>query len=79
MLKIRLARAWKRNSPFYRVVLTEHSAPTKSWFKEVLGFYNPLSKEFKINDMDKIKKYLSTWTQFSPRVEKLMKENNLSV
>ncbi len=78
MLKIRLARAWKRNTPFYKVVLTEHSAPSKTWFKEVLGFYNPMSKEFKINDLDKVKKYLSTWTQFSPRVEKLMKDNNLS-
>lgn len=78
MLKIRLARAWKRNTSFYKVVLTEHSAPSKTWFKEVLGFYNSMSKEFKINDLDKVKKYLSTWTQFSPRVEKLMKDNNLS-
>lgn len=79
MLKIRLARAWKKNSPFFKIVLTEHTRPTKSGFKEVLGFYNPMSKEFKINDLEKIKKYLSTWTQFTPRVEKLMKDNNLSV
>ncbi len=79
MLKIRLARAGKRNSPFFKIVLTEHSSPSKSGYKEVLGFYNPLSKEFKIKDLDKVKKYLSTWTQFSPRVEKLMKDNNLSI
>ena len=52
MLKIRLARAGKRNSPFFRVVLTEHTAPSKSGYKEVLGFFNPISKEFK-----EIKKY----------------------
>ena len=47
MLKIRLSRAGKRNSPFFRVVLTEHSAAAKHGYKEVLGFYNPLSKELR--------------------------------
>lgn len=79
MLKIRLARAWKRNSPFFRVVLTEHTAPSKNWYKEVLGFYNPMSKEFKVNDVEKIKKYVSNWVQFSERVVKLMKVNNISL
>ena len=55
MLKIRLARAGKRNSPFFRVVLTEHTAPSKSGYKEVLGFFNPISKEFKI-DLEASKK-----------------------
>ena len=79
MLKIRLARAGKRNSPFFKIVLTEHTAATKSWYKEVLGFYNPISKEFKLKELDKIKKYLSTWTQFSPRVAKLIKDNNVAL
>lgn len=79
MLKIRLARAWKKNSPFFRVVLTEHSAPTKSWYKEVLGFFNPISKEFKLNDLESIKKYISNGAQLSPRVEKLVKTNNISL
>jgi len=79
MLKIRLARAWKRNLPFFRVVLTDHTKPAKNWYKEILGFYNPISKEFKIKDVEKVKKYISTWTQFSPRVEKLMKDNNIAL
>lgn len=79
MLKIRLARAWKRNMPFFRVVLTEHTAAAKHWYKEVLGFYNPISKEFKIKDLDKVKSYASNWVQLSPRVEKLLKQNNVSV
>ena len=78
MLKIRLARAWKKNSPFFRVVLTEHTAPTKSGFQEVLGFFNPISKEFKINDLEAVKKYISHGAQLSPRVEKLMKTNNIA-
>lgn len=79
MLKIRLARAWKKNSPFFRVVLTEHTAPCKTGYKEVLGFFNPISKEFKLNDLEAIKKYISNWAQFSPRIEKLMKMNNISL
>ncbi len=79
MLKIRLARAWKKNSPFFRVVLTEHTASTKSGYKEVLGFFNPISKEFKLNDLEAIKKYISNGVQLSPRVEKLVKTNNISL
>lgn len=79
MLKIRLARAGKRNSPFFRVVLTEHTAPTKSWYKEVLGFFNPISKEFKLNNLEAIKTYVSHGAQLSERVEKLMKTNNITL
>ena len=79
MLKIRLARAGKRNSPFFRVVLTEHTAPTKSWYKEVLGFFNPISKDFKLNNLEAIKTYISHGAQLSERVEKLMKTNNITL
>jgi small subunit ribosomal protein S16 len=79
MLKIRLARAGKKNSPFFRLVLTEHTAAAKHGYKEILGFFNPLTKEFKVNDLDKVKKYISTGAQFSDRVVKLMKMNNISL
>lgn len=79
MLKIRLSRVWKRNSPFFRVVLTEHTAAPKSWYKEVLGFFNPISKEFKLNNLELVKKYISNWAKLSPRVEKLIKINGISL
>lgn len=79
MLKIRLSRAGKRNMPFFRLVVTEHTAAAKHGYKEVLGFYNPISKEFKIKDLDKVKTYVKNGVQFSPRVEKLMKQNNVSI
>jgi small subunit ribosomal protein S16 len=79
MLKIRLARAGKRNSPFFRVVLTEHTAPSKSGYKDVLGFYNPISKEFSLKDAEKVKTYLSQWVQLSPRIQKLVKMNNIAL
>ncbi len=79
MLKIRLSRAGKRNMPFFRVVVTEHTKAAKHGYKEVLGFYNPFSKEFKIKDIEKVKKYASNGVQFSPRVQKLMEANNISL
>lgn len=79
MLKIRLSRAGKKNMPFFRIVVTEHTAAVKHWYKEVLGFYNPISKEFKIKDLEKVKTYISNGVQFSPRVEKLLKLNNISI
>jgi ribosomal protein S16 len=65
--------------PFFRVVLTQHEKAAKHWYKEVLWFYNPISKELKLKDLNKIKTYASNWVQFSPRVEKLMKQNNVSI
>ena len=79
MLKIRLSRAWKKDAAFFRVVLTEHTAAAKHGYKEVLGFYNPFTKEFKLKDLNKIKAFLANGVQLSPRVEKLVKTNNISL
>lgn len=79
MLKIRLSRAGKTNMPFFRVVLTEHTRAPKHGYKEVLGFYNPITKEFKIKDIEKIKTYVSHGAQLSPRVTKLMETNKISL
>jgi ribosomal protein S16 len=79
MLKIRLARTWKQWTPTFRVVLTEHTAPSKTWYKEVLWNYNAITKAFTITDEKKIKQLLSNGVQLTPRVEKLMKLANISL
>jgi len=79
MLKIRLSRAGKKNMPFFRMVLTDHTRASKHGYKEVLGFYNPFSKEFKVKDIDKLKRYSSNGVQFSPRVLKLLETNKISL
>lgn len=79
MLKIRLSRGGKKNSAFFRIVVTEHTRSATHGFKEVLGFYNPFTKEFKIKDLEKVKQYVSNWVAFSPRVEKLIKANNIAI
>jgi small subunit ribosomal protein S16 len=79
MLKIRLSRAGKRNMPFFRIVLTEHTKAAKHGYMKVLGFFNPISKEFKIKDIEEVKKYISNGAQFSPRMKKLLEMNNITV
>jgi len=51
LLRIRLTRIGRKNTPHYRVVLAEHTAPVKGKFIEILGTYNPSvqPKQFKIN------------------------------
>lgn len=65
--------------PFFRIVLTEHTRAAKHGYKEVLGYFNPFTKEFKIKDLDKVKGYVSNGVQFSPRVQKLMDTNKISL
>jgi len=79
MLKIRLARAWKRNMAFFRIVLTEHTKAPQHGYKEVLWFYNPFTKEFSIKDVEKLKEYKSKWVQLSSRMEKLLEKNNIAI
>lgn len=79
MLKIRLSRAGKKNMPFFRVVLTEHTRAAKHGYKKVLGYYNPISKEFKIKDIEEVKKYVGQWVQLTPRMIKLLEKNEIAL
>lgn len=45
MLTIRFSRVGKKNRAYYRVVLTENTAPVKGRFTELLGSYDPHSKK----------------------------------
>lgn len=71
MLKIRLQRVGKKNSPSYRVVLAEHTAPPQGKFQEILGFYNPRKKQ-KGFKKDRIEHWLSKGAQLSPTVHNLL-------
>jgi len=74
MLKIRLARHGRKNLPFYRIVLTEHTRPAQSGYKLVLWWYNPIAHEMDVN-LDEVKIWLSKWAQLSERVAKLLYAN----
>ncbi len=71
MLKIRLSRAGKRNAPFYRIVLTEHTRPVKSGYHTMLGFYDPLKHIVNI-DVPATKEWVAKGATPSSRVAKIL-------
>jgi small subunit ribosomal protein S16 len=58
MLKLRLKRLGKKRYPFYRLVIMENSSRRNGRPIEELGYYNPMTKDYKF-DSEKIKKWLS--------------------
>ncbi len=57
MLKLRLKRIGRKRAPSYRLVVMENSARRDGRPIEEIGYYNPISKELRI-DRDKIDHWL---------------------
>ena len=70
MLTIRLQRTGKKNQADFRIVLAEKEAPVKKKHLEVLGAYNPRSKDFKVND-ERVKYWITQRVELSPTVHNL--------
>jgi len=72
MLVIRFLRRGKKNQPFFRIVVTDKRNPPKGGrFLEILGFYNPLTKEKKVK-AERVKHWLSIGAQPSDTVYNLL-------
>ena len=72
MLKIRLQRVGRINSPSYRVIVAEHArGPKTGNFLEVLGTYNPKSKERVLN-ADRIKYWMSVGAKPSDTMHNML-------
>lgn len=72
MLKIRLQRTGRVNDPSYRVVVTEHTnGPKSGRAKEVLGSYNPKSKE-RILNADRVKYWISVGAKASGTMHNML-------
>ncbi len=74
MLKIRLSRAGRKHVPFFRIVLTEHRQSAKHGYQEVLGHYNPITKELDI-DMDAANNYVANGAQYSDSLKKILQKS----
>ncbi len=55
MLAIRLRRMGSKKKPYFRVVVTEASAPRDSKFVENLGTYNPRSRPKATVEINKVR------------------------
>ena len=71
MLRIRLTRVGKRNQPSYRIVVAEPARAAKGKFVEVLGNYNPRSKELVVK-RDRVDAWRAKGAQFSETVAALL-------
>ena len=72
MLKIRLFRIGKKHQPVFRVIVTDKKNPPQGGrFLEILGFWNPLTKEKKLKT-ERIKYWLSVGAKPSDTVYNLL-------
>ena len=75
MLKIRLKRMGRKKSPFYRLVVLENRTRRNGKPIEEVGFYNPITKKYKINN-GKINKWLKYGAKPTKTVFNLLKKTN---
>jgi small subunit ribosomal protein S16 len=73
MLKLRLKRVGKKRSPSYRLVIMENTFRRDGRPIDELGYYNPLTKQYKF-DTEKIKKWLSYGVRPTETVMSLLKK-----
>ncbi len=72
MLRIRLQRIGRINLPSYRIIVVEHAeGPKTGKFTEIVGSYNPRSKERKIND-ERVKYWMSVGAKPSDTVHNML-------
>jgi small subunit ribosomal protein S16 len=77
MLTIRLQRTGTKNKPAFRVVLAEAYRAASKQVLEVLGHYNPKSKDFGIKDESRLKYWIAQHVSISPTVYNLLVEKKL--
>lgn len=71
MLTIRLSRVGKKNKPMYRLVISEKARDPYGIALEILGSYNPHTKELQAKN-ERIKYWISKGSQMSPTVNNLL-------
>ncbi len=76
-VRIRLKRMGAKKRPFYRFVVADSRYPRDGRFIEELGYYNPLSKEIKI-DKERTVYWLGQGAQPSDTVKNILKKEGVS-
>lgn len=71
MLTIRLSRMGKKNKPMYRLIISEKGRDPYGRSLEILGSYNPHSKELQAK-AERIKYWIGKGSQMSPTVNNLL-------
>ena len=72
MVRIRLKRMGKKNAPSYRVVVADSRSPRDGKNIEIVGFYDPINAQEKIN-VERIDYWLSQGAQPSETVADIIR------
>jgi small subunit ribosomal protein S16 len=70
MTVIRLTRMGRKKKPFYRVAVTDSRKRRDGGWIELIGWYDPMTKEQKI-DMERLEYWLGVGAKMSDRVKKI--------
>lgn len=73
-VKIRFKRMGSKKAPFYRVIVADSRSPRDGRFIDEIGYYNPLSKETKI-DNEKAADWIKKGAQPTDTVRALLKKS----
>lgn len=76
MLKLRLKRVGRKRSPSYRLVIMENTCRRDGRPIEEVGYYDPISKNYKFNQ-EKIEKWLGYGVKPTETVLNLLKKANI--
>ncbi|CAM9116473.1 30S ribosomal protein S16 [Mycoplasma marinum] len=77
MVKMRLKRQGSKFNAFYKIVVADARAPRDGKFIEVVGYYNPHSKELKL-DKELVFKWLNDGAVPTDTVKTLLKKENVN-
>jgi small subunit ribosomal protein S16 len=74
-VRIRLKREGARNCPYYKIVVTDRRHPRDGRFIEIVGRYNPKSRESDFSvELDRVEYWLGVGAQPSQTVRDLIKK-----
>lgn len=77
-VRLRLRRMGRKKRPFYRIVAADQRSPRDGRFIEVVGFYDPLGEEQKVElKEDRIYHWLENGAQPSDTVKSLLRKHGM--
>ncbi len=76
MLKIKLSKVGKTNQKVFRIIVSEKGRDPFGHHVDILGSYNPYSKELKIKN-ERVNYWLSKGAQATPTVNNLLIEEKI--
>lgn len=76
MLKLRLTRTGRKKQPSYRLVVIEHTTRRDGRPVEIVGYYNPLTKEAQFK-VEKIQHWLKIGVKPTETVFNLLRKASI--